>query len=244
LTWTFSKGLFYGVFEPPLLRNAQKRHKKTKNRYLPTSFSGYLADIRRFQQLFSSILRRPLLCTQQGAFGLSWVLYGRLRRSRASCLHGAVERSSEAEIHASKSTEHRHTAHTGTACLRWRFLVLCAVAAALAGSSCWLLLRTHEPSLLGKLVDEGRGHGARFWPANPKTPKPTSTARPPLFLGRRSPKADFPQKFKTWTFPKRFFWCHHWCLVFLNSPSDSRVEKRTKTPFFLKSAMGHGTTWT
>jgi hypothetical protein len=30
-----------------------------------------------------------------------------------------------------------------------------------------------------------RGPGARFWPANPKTQKPTSTARPPLFLGRR-----------------------------------------------------------
>jgi hypothetical protein len=33
-----------------------------------------------------------------------------------------------------------------------------------------------------------RGPGARFWSKNPKTQKPTSTARPPLFLGRRSPK--------------------------------------------------------
>jgi hypothetical protein len=34
-----------------------------------------------------------------------------------------------------------------------------------------------------------QGAGARFWLADPKTQKPTSTARPPLFLGRRSPKA-------------------------------------------------------
>ena len=49
-----------------------------------------------------------------------------------------------------------------TCCLRWRFLVLCAVAAALAGSSCWLLLaaagcccellRTHEHLLLTALL--------------------------------------------------------------------------------------------
>jgi hypothetical protein len=34
--------VFYGVFEPLLLRNAQKRHKaklKKKKRYLPTPFS-------------------------------------------------------------------------------------------------------------------------------------------------------------------------------------------------------------
>ena len=39
LTWTFPKS-FYGVFELPLLGNAQKRHKKNlkikKKKYLPT----------------------------------------------------------------------------------------------------------------------------------------------------------------------------------------------------------------
>ena len=38
LTWTFPKFFFNGVFELPLLRNAQKRHKKNKNKigtYLP-----------------------------------------------------------------------------------------------------------------------------------------------------------------------------------------------------------------
>jgi hypothetical protein len=56
LTWTFPKTM-YGVFELPLLRNAQKRHKQksqkiiiNKGRYLPTPFSGYLPDIRRFQK--------------------------------------------------------------------------------------------------------------------------------------------------------------------------------------------------
>jgi hypothetical protein len=40
----------YGVFEFPLLRNAQKSHKKNQSLCLdlPTSFSGYLLDIRRF----------------------------------------------------------------------------------------------------------------------------------------------------------------------------------------------------
>jgi hypothetical protein len=38
------KKVFGGVFELPLLRNAQKRHK------IPTPFSGYLVDIRRFQK--------------------------------------------------------------------------------------------------------------------------------------------------------------------------------------------------
>jgi hypothetical protein len=60
----FFQNEFYGVFELPLLRNAQKRHKQNsklkereRERYLPTSFSGYLPDIRRFQFCF---LRRPL----------------------------------------------------------------------------------------------------------------------------------------------------------------------------------------
>jgi hypothetical protein len=48
----------YGVFELPLLRNAQKRHKKIKIKikikYLPTPFSGHLPDIRRFLFSFSS----------------------------------------------------------------------------------------------------------------------------------------------------------------------------------------------
>jgi hypothetical protein len=53
----FPKKALYGVFELPLLRNAQKRHnkkvtQKKTNKYLPTSFSGYLADVRRFQYLF------------------------------------------------------------------------------------------------------------------------------------------------------------------------------------------------
>jgi hypothetical protein len=49
----FPKKVFNGVFELPLLRNAQKRHKKNlkiKNkkgkRHLPTPFSGHLPDIR------------------------------------------------------------------------------------------------------------------------------------------------------------------------------------------------------
>jgi hypothetical protein len=51
--------VFYGVFELPLLRNAQKRHKKNlkikkkKKKYLPTPFSGHLPDIRGFQFYFS-----------------------------------------------------------------------------------------------------------------------------------------------------------------------------------------------
>jgi hypothetical protein len=41
--------VFYGVFELPLLRNAQKRHKqnlKIKKKKLPTPFGGHLPDIR------------------------------------------------------------------------------------------------------------------------------------------------------------------------------------------------------
>jgi hypothetical protein len=47
----FPKKVFYGAFELPLLRNAQKRHnkkKKKKKKYLPTPFSGNLPDIRGF----------------------------------------------------------------------------------------------------------------------------------------------------------------------------------------------------
>jgi hypothetical protein len=56
----FPKKVIYGVFELPLLRNAQKRHKKPLKikkkkgkRYLPTPFSGHLPDIRGFQFYFS-----------------------------------------------------------------------------------------------------------------------------------------------------------------------------------------------
>jgi hypothetical protein len=46
---------FCGVFELPLLRNAQKRHLKNEGgkkegTYLPHPLSGYLPDIRRFQK--------------------------------------------------------------------------------------------------------------------------------------------------------------------------------------------------
>jgi hypothetical protein len=40
------KVAFSGVFELPLLRNA---HFFKKTTYLPSPFSGYLPDIRRFQ---------------------------------------------------------------------------------------------------------------------------------------------------------------------------------------------------
>jgi hypothetical protein len=47
-----------GVFELPLLRNAQKRHKRNKKRrrYHGTAFSGHLAGIRRFHFFFSAPL--------------------------------------------------------------------------------------------------------------------------------------------------------------------------------------------
>jgi hypothetical protein len=47
----FPQTVFYGLFELPLLRNAQKRHFKKMGggeSYLPTPFSGHLPDIRRF----------------------------------------------------------------------------------------------------------------------------------------------------------------------------------------------------
>jgi hypothetical protein len=56
----FPQNVFYGVFELPLLRNAQKRLKKIKKlikNKAPTPFSGHLPDIRRFQFFF---LWRPL----------------------------------------------------------------------------------------------------------------------------------------------------------------------------------------
>jgi hypothetical protein len=57
LSQLFRQKVVYGVFEPPLLRNAQKRHKKNlpqkKEKYLLTPFSGHLPDIRRFH-FFSS----------------------------------------------------------------------------------------------------------------------------------------------------------------------------------------------
>jgi hypothetical protein len=55
----FPQKVFYGVFELPLLRNAQKLHKKSqifinykKKRHLPTPFSGHLPDIHRFNFFF------------------------------------------------------------------------------------------------------------------------------------------------------------------------------------------------
>jgi hypothetical protein len=46
-----------GVFELPLLRNAQKRHEtKKKRRYHGTPFSGYLPNIGRFQKKSSAPL--------------------------------------------------------------------------------------------------------------------------------------------------------------------------------------------
>ena len=70
LTWT-SPNFFWGVFELPMLRNAQKRHnKKTKQKegtMAPHSpFSGYLPDIRRFQKKSLRRLKRPLWCTRGG----------------------------------------------------------------------------------------------------------------------------------------------------------------------------------
>jgi hypothetical protein len=49
----FPQKVFYGVFELPLLRNAQKRHKKKRKKYLPTPFI-ICPGIRRFQFYFSS----------------------------------------------------------------------------------------------------------------------------------------------------------------------------------------------
>jgi hypothetical protein len=59
----FGQKVLDWVFELPLLRNPQKRHKQIskiklkKKRKVPTPFSGHLPDIRRFQFLF---LWRPL----------------------------------------------------------------------------------------------------------------------------------------------------------------------------------------
>jgi hypothetical protein len=52
----FLQKVFYGVFELPLLRNAQKRHKKnlTQKKKVPTYPICHLPDIRRFQFYFSS----------------------------------------------------------------------------------------------------------------------------------------------------------------------------------------------
>jgi hypothetical protein len=49
------QNVFDGVFELPLLRNAQKRHFE-KRKKPPTSFSGYLSDTRC---LFIYLQRRP-----------------------------------------------------------------------------------------------------------------------------------------------------------------------------------------
>jgi hypothetical protein len=64
------------VFELPLLRNAQKRHKQistTKN-YLPTPFSGHLPDdIRRFQKGLKSPLTQVRGKWQVGTPVPGWV---------------------------------------------------------------------------------------------------------------------------------------------------------------------------
>jgi hypothetical protein len=70
----FPQKVLNGVLELPLLRNAQKRHKKTqqktqrKERHLLTSFGGYLADIRRFQQTTNSFLS-PCAVGNSGSSG-------------------------------------------------------------------------------------------------------------------------------------------------------------------------------
>jgi hypothetical protein len=54
----FPQKVFNGVFELPLLRNAQKtplkkitqKNQKKEERYLPTPFSGHLPDVRRSQK--------------------------------------------------------------------------------------------------------------------------------------------------------------------------------------------------
>jgi hypothetical protein len=69
-------------------------------------------------------------------------------------------------------------------CMRLSYTRRCPVVAC--------VLNSHGEGGAGGAGGNGawhRGPGARFcWPANPPTQKPTSTARPPLFLGRRSPK--------------------------------------------------------
>ena len=75
----FPKKVFYGVFELPLLRNAQKRHKKNLKikkkrgkRYLPTPFSGHLPDIRGFQFYFSWAPLGPYHIIHNIAFWPPW----------------------------------------------------------------------------------------------------------------------------------------------------------------------------
>jgi hypothetical protein len=52
----FPQKVFYGVFELPLMRNAQKRHKKSQKlkKKVPTYPIYHLPGIRRFQFYFSS----------------------------------------------------------------------------------------------------------------------------------------------------------------------------------------------
>jgi hypothetical protein len=57
----FFQKVFNGVFKNPLVekrtKNAIKKSRKycfSETKYLPTSFSGYLPDIRRFQKSFGA----------------------------------------------------------------------------------------------------------------------------------------------------------------------------------------------
>jgi hypothetical protein len=80
----FPQKVFYGVFELPLLRNAQKCYNKRsqklikrKERYLPTPFNGNMPDIRRFQLFF---LRRPL--KQNDGHRRGWLVLQRPKKYR------------------------------------------------------------------------------------------------------------------------------------------------------------------
>jgi hypothetical protein len=73
----------------PLLKHAQKLHKKIKKMYLPTSFIGYLPDVHSFLSYFPSapLVKRPKYNNNNnnnnqilyldrlsffGLFGISW----------------------------------------------------------------------------------------------------------------------------------------------------------------------------
>jgi hypothetical protein len=57
----FPQKVFYGVFELPLLRNAQKRHKKKKKKKKVPSYLLHLVAICQIYIAFNFLfLRRPL----------------------------------------------------------------------------------------------------------------------------------------------------------------------------------------
>jgi hypothetical protein len=97
----FPQKVFYGVFELPLLRNAQKRHKKIskikKKKYLPTPFIicqvyvafNFIFLRRPSQRLFVSLT--PLNCMEPQGGGKGVVLW-------PCCLpppHGTILRPNE-----------------------------------------------------------------------------------------------------------------------------------------------------